>query len=171
MPQDSSKNLRTLAQRKKQPKIPTADEEALEAPTIDPVMFAALATTMGPVAAAKALVQQVGANALFQGIPEGLKRAEQYLPRASTQDVLDMGYGAVDAQRIAGKDLATSNPENWGTVIRKGLPDSATAGKIGSILDKLTKTPEAADEERLTREAIDKLIKAGDWARRMEPPT
>lgn len=170
MPQDNSNNLRKLAKRKKQPKIPTADEEALEAPTIDPVMFAALAGTMGPMAAAKQLIQQIGVNELFQGVPEGVKRLSQYLPRASTQDMREGGSLAAMAQEQAGNDIRPANPENWGGMIRDMAPNSKAADKLASVLDKLTKMPETAEEERYMKEAIDKLIESGQWAERMKPP-
>lgn len=65
--------------------IPTAEEEALQAPTIDPIWFASLGAGFGPTAAGKMLLQQGMFDTLLQGLSPGTKRASQYAitPRPS----------------------------------------------------------------------------------------
>ena len=168
MPPDNNDNLRKLAARKKQPRIPTAEEEALQDPTIDPVMFAALGATMGPMAAGKQLIQQIGMNELFQGVPEGIKRLSQYLPAATNRTVLQAGEKMTSLQPDL--DSGIVSPKHYGALLKASFPNSSAAKKIADILDRTVAGPENYMSDRAAQKAIDELIKSGEWAKRMKPP-
>jgi hypothetical protein len=63
--------------------VPSAQQEALQSPEIDPVFFGALATSVGPVAALRALMHQGIFNQLMSGMSSGAKKTSQYVNPAT----------------------------------------------------------------------------------------
>ena len=162
MPQDNSKNLRTLAQRKKQPKIPTADEEALEEPTIDPVWFSVLGATEGPVAAAKLLGQQIIGNEIFSGVPEEMKRLSQYAP--IPKDLYDQLTASL-AEGQQTKLGKFTNPANYGDKAYQTYYNLRHGTKAPAVFDPAYSTDLGDKAAYHVKNALKKLLQAPeDWA-------
>ena len=162
-----------MADKRTNQGIPTADEEALEAPEIDPVFFAALGATMGPAAALKQLAQQVGSNAILGGVPEVAKRISQYVPSPSARemepisiavDKLGMGKYSMAGNSVRGLGL---NPTDYGDMFRyasKNTPGLQQLSKaapnlvegVSKALDVLGKTP-TSDKIKLSEQAAKRL--------------
>jgi hypothetical protein len=144
--------------------VPTAEGEALQAPTIDPVFFAALGATMGPAAAGKQLLGQMGQNAVLNRLPDAVKRLSQYIPQLSQGDMKDLGRFTDHSTDVSSEATSAVNPQSYGAVLRELKPDSKIAAKVADFVDKITKTPSQGDAEaydKALKELAERLSQAG----------
>lgn len=122
---------------------PTADEEALQAPTIDPVLALSNAATFGPFTALKMLGQQGLFDMAERGANEGYKRISQWFQPAGAaipQDVIDYGHNLRDYARYRARDISGSP--------KSGIIDNRPT------FDKSGKMISWAEQARLDKEPI-----------------
>lgn len=98
--------------------IPTAEQEALQDPQIDPTFLLATGISEGPLAALKSLVGLVGQNAAFQGIPPVVRRLAGYGVTPRGAGAVERGVGqAYDALKQKGNP-----PAKYGPMTRRFKP-------------------------------------------------
>lgn len=121
---------------------PTADEEALQSPTIDPILALSQGATFGPFTALKMLGQQGLFDLAARGVSEGYKRSSQWFNTAGAQpprDVVPYGHSIRDYARYRAREI-TKPPE---TSIIDNRPTFDKSGKMISWAEqaRLDKEP------------------------------